>query len=254
MTNSTRNYGQGDPNCSICHGIGWWRNDKLQPGDPGFGRALECDCRHTDPARGGLLRAWMNPDQIAEALRITGDWWHDKRGREKQQAACNDILAAAKAGQGGLLTLVGDPGTGKSSLLYWLAVELVRLGTDLVYCDADRFKQAISPGTARDDGSLPGVDRLNACRVALLDNLDWLRPEVSSGESYAAEMIRQIGNRRYEGRNNSKITVWTFNDTAWDNMGGVILHSLFDRLTEGVVVRDNTRHFRAALGSYQQPD
>lgn len=249
MSYSDKHYGEGDPKCKICGGIGWFRYD-VPEGHSQFGKVHQCPCRHTDPASGGLLRAWMNPDQIAEALRITGDWWHDKPGRERQQAACNSALADIRAGTGSLLTLVGDPGTGKSSLLYWLAVQCVRLGVDTVYCDAERFKQAISPATHRDDGSLPGVDRLNTCHVALLDNLDWLRPEVSSGESYAAEMVRQIGNRRYEGRNNRKVTVWTFNMQAWQNMGGAILHTLFDRLREGTVVVDRTENFRASLGSY----
>src|SRR5512143_38695 len=41
--------GPGDPNCPLCHGVGYLRRD-LPLGHPDFGRVTVCDCRRREVA------------------------------------------------------------------------------------------------------------------------------------------------------------------------------------------------------------
>lgn len=248
MAYSTQHYGKGDPNCPICQGIGYFRWNVPET-DPRFGKAFDCECRHTNPAKGGLARAGMNADQIAEALALPSVWV-PKLG---QEAHAETIVSQARhlheETVGGWITLVSDYGTGKTSLLYWLAVQCVRAGRKVVYCDAYHFQEiiAIPVGERTEYDRKMDIDRLMDADVALFDNIDWKRAEVRSGESYFAEQLTMIADRRYVGRAR-RTTVWAVNDAAWNNPP-VPLKRFYNTLSEGIVALDKTHAFRKQLGT-----
>ena len=67
MAHSTRNYGLGDPDCPICHGIGYVRYD-VPEDHPQFGKAIDCECRRsqTESSRQAYLRKLGGLESLAD--------------------------------------------------------------------------------------------------------------------------------------------------------------------------------------------
>lgn len=246
MSYSDQHYGAGVPGCEICGGIGYWQYD-VPHDHPEFGKVHDCKCRQIDPARGGLARTWMNEDQIAEALRFHADFRFGKPGREAQEGAALSLLEDIKAGRGGLLTLVSEPGTGKTCLLYYVAVECVMAGLAIRYCDAERFTTLIAPDRGEENWRDTELEILRTATVILLDNLDWDRAKVAAGESWAAEQFVKLIDRRYQARAN-KATICAFNTRFWKSQQSDLIRSARSRLRAGTIAIDDTSDFRAAMG------
>lgn len=141
----------------------------LWPGDPGFGKAIRCECQTAndiEKRRNNLLKIdGLNPSE--RLLRFM-----DLQGAYNDNAI--QTVRDATLRRKGLLTLTGKPGTGKSSILIAAVNEAREGNVPAVYSTVtdvlDYLRQAYAPNT---ELALDARwDTLVRCEVLALDELD----------------------------------------------------------------------------------
>lgn len=208
----------GDPNCPICGGIGWLRQD-LPIDHPDFGKIVPCSCRTEEinkSARARLFR--MSSLDALKELRFEN---FEKRGRvglgqrqaDSLENAYNQAMNFAENREGWLL-LMGRYGCGKTHLAAAIANHAIDAGISTLFLTVpdllDWLRYAYS-GSA-----LSFEDRFEEIREIPLLILDDFGTQ--NATAWAQEKIFQIMNHRYI---NQLPTVVTSNMTISDFEGRI---------------------------------
>ncbi len=157
----------GDPNCPLCHGVGFLRRD-LPVGHPDFGKVAICTCRQTQVSQTVRQRLYQlsNLDALSHFTFET----FDLRGRgglapeqaQNLEAAYNQVQEYARSLPGWLL-LMGGYGCGKTHLAAAIANFAVGMGVPTLF-------------------------------VTVPDLLDWMRFAYDSAETTFEERFEEIRN------------------------------------------------------------
>lgn len=122
-------------------------------------------------------------------------------GRELALQQLEQAYLAARAGQGGLVLISGEPGIGKSRLLQELATRLATETTIVVGagyederdCPFLPLIEALTPHLSNLDLTLPDIEPLDlAILVALWPNLQTVLPEIPSLVSLEPDLMRGL--------------------------------------------------------------
>jgi DNA replication protein DnaC len=134
---AAQNSQAGDPNCPICGGLGYLRQD-LPVGHPDFGKVVVCTCRRAEVSRLVHQRLFLMSN-LESLQRLTFDTFQPRGrvGLGEQQAssierAFNQAQQFADTLNGWLL-LMGDYGSGKTHLAAAIANRAVELGVETLF-------------------------------------------------------------------------------------------------------------------------
>lgn len=242
MIYSTRHYGEGDPNCKICHGCGYYTYE-VPMDHPLFGKMQSCTCRGQISGGEAAVKA------AAKSAGVTGEGWKLERefwsltGREELEQAVKEMADDFTKGGGfGWLTLVSNFGLGKSAMGEWLVIQAIRAGRKAVFASCDNFQEALACQIRGEDGLLT---KLAQASVLVLDQPDWLYEK--GGDSYQINQARVLLDRRYRLRD-SLTTVMLLNLKAWQRRNESGLAAIYNRAEEGRVVVTHAAGVRSAIG------
>lgn len=187
----------GDPNCSICGGIGFLRQD-LPIDHPDFGKMTPCKCREeelTQSAKARLFR--MSSLDALRGLRFDNFEKRGHVGLGKLQAdslenAFNQALHFAEHLQGWLLML-GRYGSGKTHLAAAIANHAIEAGISTLFLTVPDLLDWLRYAYAGVDMSYE--ERFEEIRQTPLLILDDFGTQNTT--AWAQEKIFQIINHRY---------------------------------------------------------
>ncbi len=217
-------YTLGDPNCPICHGIGYVRQD-LPVGDPDFGKVKVCTCRQPSIAQTAQQRLYRFSNLEAFAQMNFDNF--KTEGRSGQSGVQVESLKAAlnlsinySQNMKGWLLLKGGYGCGKTHLAAAIANFVVSLGVPTLLLtvpdllDWLRFTYD-SPETSFEER----FDEIRNIQLLILDDLG-----TQNATAWAEEKLFQIINHRYT---NKLATVITTNQKM-EEIDGRIRSRLLD--------------------------
>jgi DNA replication protein DnaC len=187
----------GDPNCPICGGIGWLRQD-LPIDHPDFGKIIPCSCRAeevTQSARSRLYR--MSSLDALKDLRFDN---FEKRGRvglgqlqaDSLENAYNQAKTFAENREGWLL-MMGRYGCGKTHLAAAIANAAIESNVATLFLTVPDLLDWLRYAYAGSDMSFE--DRFEEIREIPLLILDDFGTQ--NATAWAQEKIFQIINHRY---------------------------------------------------------
>jgi DNA replication protein DnaC len=183
-----------EPTCAICKDFGFVRKD-VPLGDPDFGRAFPCECRH-DEVRDRLRRR----SQIgALADRSFDNFFPTGRtslGSQDQRTLTFALDSCRKYAEEppGWLLLCGPPGCGKTHLAAAIANRQIELGTEVFFTVVpdllDHLRATYAPGGEVSYDEL--FETVKSSQLLILDDLG-----TQSSTQWAREKLFQILNHRY---------------------------------------------------------
>lgn len=191
----------GDPDCPICHGIGFYRRD-LPITDPDFGKAEICQCRQEEVSR--TVHRKLYDFANLDALRqFTFDTF-DPAGKTGTLTQAEELSLEAAysscrhfAGHlDGWLLITGKYGCGKTHLAAAIANQAVSLGVPALFLtvpdllDWLRFAYA-DPETTYEQR----FDEIRNIKLLILDDFG-----TENATPWAQEKLFQILNYRYQNR------------------------------------------------------
>jgi DNA replication protein DnaC len=187
----------GDPNCPLCGGLGYLRQD-LPLGHPDFGKAIICDCRRqsvTDQVRSRLFSI----SRLDELRDLTFESFkpHGRKGMGGMQVqslewAFNHSQQYASSLKGWLL-LQGAYGSGKTHLAAAIANFAVQMGVPTLFLTVPDLLDTLR--FAYDSVDTTFEERFEQIRNAQLLVLDDFGTQNATG--WAQEKLFQIINFRY---------------------------------------------------------
>ncbi|MGC9346979.1 MAG: ATP-binding protein, partial [Anaerolineae bacterium] len=196
----------GDPDCPICHGMGYVRLD-VPVDHPHFGKLFPCTCRMDElqARRSDTLRALSNLDALGrftfETFSVDGGRLSPERQRTLRHAY--EVARAYARDPQGWLLLIGGYGSGKTHLAAAIANETLERGIMPLFVTVpdllDHLRAAFAPNAAQ-----PYSDRFEQVRNARLLILDDLGTE--NATPWALEKLFQLLNHRYMSRLATVIT------------------------------------------------
>jgi DNA replication protein DnaC len=247
MTYSTRNYGTGDPNCPICHGVGYVRYD-VPEDHPMFGKAFACQCRQSEAEaeRIAYLRRVGGLEHLADKTLATFNpegVGLPERQRESLRWAVQRIEGYARNPQGWLV-ITGGYGCGKTHLAAAIANAQIEAGNRALFVTApdllDHLRASFGPGVDDEDGYVSRFDEVRTAPLLILDDLG-----IESPTPWAVEKLYQILNHRY----NAKLpTVITTNHSI-DELEQRLRSRLSDPDIGQILAINAPDYRRAAVGS-----
>lgn len=118
--------GHGNPNCPLCHGNGFLRED-VPLGHPDFGTMQVCECRRSP----STPRLWemSGLTEREQGYRLTDIVIKDRPGGARLHQALVDYCASP----GGILTVHGSVGNGKTLGLQAAVNEMIEAGCAAAY-------------------------------------------------------------------------------------------------------------------------
>ena len=187
----------GNPNCPLCHGLGYLRED-VPVGHPNFGKAFICDCRRqsvTEQVRSRLFSI----SRLDELKELTFESFKP-RGRQglgplhaqSLEWAFNHARQYASSMQGWLL-LQGSYGSGKTHLAAAIANFAVQMGVPTLFLTVPDLLDTLR--FAYDSVDTTFEERFEQIRNAQLLVLDDFGTQNATG--WAQEKLFQIINYRY---------------------------------------------------------
>ncbi|MCL4803938.1 MAG: ATP-binding protein [Anaerolineae bacterium] len=192
--------GIGRPDCPHCAGLGYVVPD-LEPGEPGFGRAVPCVCRADEQAR-ARLDVLMNMSQLGPLAHCTfesfipeGHGLTPARRRNLQLAfdRARDYAARPE----GWMVLKGGYGCGKTHLAAAIGNRQLAEGRPVLFINTpdllDHLRATFSP-----ESTVSYDERFDQVRNSPLLILDDLGTQ--SNSEWAQEKLYQILNHRYNSR------------------------------------------------------
>ncbi len=240
----------GDPNCPVCHGIGFVSFD-VAPGDPRFGKMEICICRQQkvlDDNRRRLFEL-SNLDAL---VNLTFDTFKPRGrvGLGKQQAdsleqAFNHAQNFAGTLSGWLL-LLGRYGCGKTHLAAAIANQAVSLGVSTIFLTVpdllDWLRFAFS--NSNDDGFEDRFDEIRNITLLVMDDFG-----TQNITPWAQEKLFQIINHRYI---NKLATVITSNNQS-SEFDGRIRSRLTDPelVTQVMILAPDYRNPKDDMGHHE---
>ncbi len=197
------------PNCPICHDYGFVRRD-VPVGDPDFGRAIACECRHEEVRDRLRRRSQIGAlrDRSFETF-LTDGRYGDATATQRQQLAlsldaCRNY---AKHLSPPWLLLCGPSGCGKTHLAAAIANWQMEIGTEVFFSVVpdllDHLRATYAPGGEVSYDEL--FETVKASPLLVLDDLG-----TQSSTQWAREKLFQILNHRYTA---NLPTVITTNET-----------------------------------------
>lgn len=199
MSYSTKHYGIGDPNCPICHGIGYVRLN-VPDDHPQFGKAIDCECRQAqaDADRREYLRRIGGLSALTDKTLETFN--PDGVGlQEKDRANLRRVyerVSAYTTNPQGWLVIKGGYGCGKTHLAAAIANTQISSGNRAMFMTAPDLLDHLRSGYRSDADELAGyTERFDEIRTIPLLILDDLGAE--SPTQWANERLYQILNHRY---------------------------------------------------------
>jgi DNA replication protein DnaC len=214
----------GDPNCPICGGIGYIRQE-LPVGHPDFGRLQPCDCRHSTISQQVLNRLYAFSN-LRELRHLTFESFqpHGRVGLAPRQAdslegAFNQSRRFAQSAHGWLV-LQGGFGCGKTHLAAAIANFTVDMGMSTLFLTVPDLLDALR--FAFDDPQATFEERFEQIRGVGLLVLDDFGTH--NATAWAQEKLFQIINYRYINRMPTVVTT----NLALDQIEGRIRSRLED--------------------------
>lgn len=196
----------GDPNCPICHGIGFVHRD-LPIHDPDFGRLTLCTCRQNQVAQAARQRLY----QLSNLESLSGLTFEtfQSKGRlglgDYQTASLEQAYNHARqfsASLNGWLLLMGTYGCGKTHLAAAVANFAVSLGVPTLFITVPDLLDWLRYSYGSSETSYE--DRFDEIRRTTLLVLDDFGTQ--NATAWAQEKLFQILNYRYIGRMPTVIT------------------------------------------------
>jgi len=189
----------GDPNCPICHGIGFVRRD-LPISDPNFGKMEICTCRkeQMDKLKAEHLYDISNVESFHsmtfESFNIYGRT-NEKDANKSLEVAFQSAKNFA-AQPNGWLFLTGKFGCGKTHLAAAIANEVIKNGTRTLFLTVPDLLDWLRYAFSGEDTSFE--ERFSEIRDVPFLVLDDLGTQNST--PWAEEKLFQIINHRYVNR------------------------------------------------------
>lgn len=187
----------GDPNCPICHGLGYIRQE-LPVGHPDFGKLQICTCRHAQISQ-QIHQRLFSLSHLNELNHLTFDNFQT-RGRVGYWPAQADSLERAynQARQfaqslNGWLLLQGKNGCGKTHLAAAIANQVVNTGVPTLFLTVPDLLDNLR--FAYQDPDATFEERFEEVRNSPLLVLDDFGTQ--NATSWAQEKLFQIVNFRY---------------------------------------------------------
>jgi len=165
---------RGDPNCPVCHGVGFVRRD-LPIDHPDFGKLSVCVCRQGEVMRNERSRLYRlsNLDAFSgmtfDTFKVQGRLGLGEQQVQSLQFAFNQAQQFANSPRGWLL-LMGSYGTGKTHLAAAIANQAVSMGIPTLFLTVPDLLDWLRFSFAGSDLSLE--DRLEEIRTITLLVLD----------------------------------------------------------------------------------
>ena len=192
--------GVGDPDCEICHGMGYIRLD-VPLGHPSFGKLFPCTCRMEEIAqnRDRSLRSVNNLQAVKQYTfeNFSLDGLGISQERQRNLSHVYEAALAYARKPEGWLVLIGGYGCGKTHLAAAIANHVLKSGMAPLFVTVpdllDHLRSTFAPGSPQ-----PYSDRFDQIRNTPLLILDDLGTE--NATSWALEKLFQLLNHRYMAR------------------------------------------------------
>lgn len=208
----------GDPNCPICGGIGYLRQD-LPITHPDFGKIVPCSCRADEITQSARSRLFgMSSLDALKALRFDN---FERRGRvglgqlqsDSLENAFNQAFHFAQNRQGWLL-LMGKYGCGKTHLAAAIANQGIEDGVETLFLTVPDLLDWLRSAYANNEMSFEErFEEIREMPLLILDDFG-----TQNATEWAQEKIFQILNHRYV---NQLPTVITSNNLLRDFEGRI---------------------------------
>ncbi|HMD88796.1 MAG TPA: ATP-binding protein [Anaerolineaceae bacterium] len=237
----------GDPNCPICHGIGYIHQD-LPVGHPDFGKVKICSCRQPSIAQTAQQRLYRlsNLDAFAQ-MNFDNFKTEGRPGQGLDQinslkTALNVSINYSQNLKGWLL-LKGGYGCGKTHLAAAIANFVVSVGVPTLFLtvpdllDWLRFSYD-ETGTSFEER----FDEIRNIQLLILDDLG-----TQNATAWAEEKLFQIINHRYT---NKLATVITTNQKMEEIDGRISSRLMDPELVTPVII--NSPDYRSSLRDSSQ--
>lgn len=190
----------GDPDCPICHGIGFVTYDR-PIGDPEFGRIQPCSCRkRLSREEQNIIQARRSnligyTEMTFERFNVDGRGQLRDGERQALKLAKNAALNFANR-LGGWLMFTGHYGTGKTHLAAAIANHCMMNGIDCLFQPVpDLLDWIRSAYSGYGESYSDRFERIRTIPLLILDDLG-----AESGTAWADEKIFQILNFRAVNR------------------------------------------------------
>ena len=194
---SQRSMLEADPDCPICGGIGYLRQD-LPITDPGFGKLILCSCRERSRARQDQVRLYRLSnldafkDMTFESFKTTGRIGMGETQTHSLELAFNQSRQYAQNLSGWLL-LTGGYGCGKTHLAAAVANFVVAFGVPTLFLTVPDLLDWLRYSYDSTETSFESrFEEIRSVRLLVLDDLG-----TQNATPWSEEKLYQIINHRY---------------------------------------------------------
>lgn len=197
---------QGDPNCPVCNGIGFVRQD-LPIEHPDFGRLQVCSCRQHSATQSAHQRLYRLSNLGAYNLMTFETFNPDGRGQlnEEQSGSLATALQVSRQYAQtleGWLLLLGNYGCGKTHLAAAVANFAVSLGVPTLFLTVPDLLDWLRYSYNAEDVTFEQrFEEIRNIRLLVLDDLG-----TQNATTWAQEKLFQILNYRYVNRLSTVLT------------------------------------------------
>jgi DNA replication protein DnaC len=210
MTYSERNYGAGDPDCPICHGVGYIRYD-VPDDHPDFGKVYDCECRQVEveAERAAYLRRLGGLEHLENKTFETFN--PEGAGRtlpDKLRGNLKGIYERAREyaeNPVGWLVFTGGYGCGKTHLAAAIANQQIEAGNRVLFVTVpdllDHLRRAFGSADDEEGDYSSRFEEVRSVPLLILDDLG-----IESPTPWATEKLYQVLNYRYNARMPTVIT------------------------------------------------